>query len=741
MHEMKPHVRSVDRIAGTCYSYPARVRSSGPGRLKNGGTACVELLLQLFAFGLSNGAVIALNALGVTLVYSVVRTVNFAYGDLFALSTVLVATLVGALGLRAGGPAAATTGGLLLALGGAMLFGALLNVGVERLAFRPFRGRSRLAPLVAGIGLSFILFQVALIWRVIQDVGWGNPEHHSDVDNLANVSHANVPDLLPRVNLVRALGLPLQIVFTLKDLLVLVLAVALASGTAWLLQRTRLGRMVRACAQDFEQAQLCGVDPDRAIRLVFALGGALAGAGAFVYALYYGHPFGQHGAQSGLVAFTAAVLGGIGNPFGALLSGIFLGVLSSFSDYFLPPRWTPVLVLATLILLLVLRPTGLVAEGEGGEQDERGDHLVERRRTHRADRSRSAIFFAVALLYPLLDRALGLHVQAIAVNILIFALLALGLNIVMGFAGLLDLGFAACFAIGGYTAGLLTTAGGAAHPLEFAVVLGASMAVAGLFGALNGALTLRLRGDYLAIVALAFGQMAPKIVVNLGSWTGAKGGLAAIPAPRLLSYPLLGMVERYYLTLVLLVLVAVVCLRLSFSRLGRAWAALRDDELAAVSCGVNLAWAKPLAFILGASVAGVAAALSATIFGYVDPEQSDFLVSALVLAMVVIGGAGSVPGVMLGAVIVGAYNQLLLPWLGGGWDRLAELTGARWMGVVRLSTLSYFSFGLALYLTVLIRARRGAPPADPELPHQGKRSAGIGGLGRLRDRVAGRKGL
>ncbi|HEX9441386.1 MAG TPA: hypothetical protein VF909_16995, partial [Roseiflexaceae bacterium] len=122
---------------------------------------CAEVLIQLLAIGLSNGAIIALNAIGATLVYSAVRTINFAYGDLFALSTIVVTTVVGGLGLRAGIPLAVVAGGLALALGAAMAFAVVLNVAVERAAFRPFRSSSRLAPLIATIGLSFILYQAA----------------------------------------------------------------------------------------------------------------------------------------------------------------------------------------------------------------------------------------------------------------------------------------------------------------------------------------------------------------------------------------------------------------------------------------------------------------------------------------------------------------------------------------------------------------------------------------------------
>src|SRR5436853_3083511 len=248
-----------------------------------------DVLLQLLAIGLSNGAVIALNAIGVTLVYGAIRLINFAHGDLFALTTVVVTSVILGLGLRQGLPGVPLIGGLGLTLVASMAFGTVLNLVIERVAFRPFRSGSRLAPLIASIGVSLILYQAALLWRVSQING---PEHHSDVDNLANATHQGIPDLLPQIDLVRVSGLNLHVVYTLKDLLVLLIAAGLALAVSLFLRRTRAGRALRACAQDAELAELCGVNRDRVIQMAFAIGGALAGAGAFVFALYYDRPFG-----------------------------------------------------------------------------------------------------------------------------------------------------------------------------------------------------------------------------------------------------------------------------------------------------------------------------------------------------------------------------------------------------------------------------------------------------------------
>jgi branched-chain amino acid transport system permease protein len=670
-------------------------------------TNCIELLLQILAIGLSNGAVIALNAVGVTLVYGAVRMINFAYGDIFALSTVLVVVVVRELGLLPGAAALPLMGGLALALAASVGMGVALNVAIERVAFRPFRGSARLGPLIATVGVSFMLYQAALLWRTADK---SEPGAHHSVPGVPEVPRLGIPDLLPNISLPRMLGLNSPLIYTLKDLVVLLLAAAMALLVGWFLNRTRSGRALRACAQDAEMAQLCGVNHDRAISLAFAIGGALAGAAAFIFTIYYSRPFSQYGVESGLFAFTAAILGGIGRPRGAFLSGLLLGVLAALSDFFISSQWTPVVVLLILIGLLALRPTGL--NGEDREQDRLAAGGVGERRMGGPAWATAALL-GLALIYPALDLALGLHLQLVAISILLFVLMALGLNVVLGFAGLLDLGYAACFALGGYTVALLTGGRlGAYLParIDFLAVLGVSALVAGVFGVLNGALATRLRGDYLAIVTVAFGLIIPRVFVNLDDWTGGARGASALPRPRLLGFSFTDSNAAYYLVFALVVLAAIGSHRLARSRIGRAWAALSEDEVAAASCGVDVTRSKHLSFVLGSIVAGIAGALFASIYSYVDPEQFDFRVSAMILAMVVIGGAGSVPGAIIGAVLIAGYDQLLIPQLGVWLDQLRQSSGGGF-AAFDIRALNSLYFGLALYLTVLWRARRASQPA------------------------------
>ncbi len=683
----------------------------------------LDALFQLLVIGLTNGAVIGLNAIAVTLIYSTVRTINLAHGDIFALLTVLVATVITGLGLNALLPATTVISGILIALVASIIVGALLSGLVERIAFKPFRDRSQITPLgalLATLGISFMLYQFALLWRTWLP-SWLPGEHRS-VPGVPELPRQSIAELIPDINFIQTLGIKLDATFTLKDLLVLLIALACAISMTLIIQRTKLGKAVRAVAQDARLAQMIGVNSDRTFLQVFMLGGAMAGVAAFVFTAYYTHPFGNHGAQSGLIALTAAILGGVGNPIGALLAGLCIGVASAYSDFFLKAQWTPVLVQVLLIVLLVARPRGF-----GGEDSAAGagsdDSAVSMRLNlasilpgHISKRARIAILvlLVVALVYPPITRALfNLRQETVLTSIMTLVVMALGLNILLGFAGVLDLGFAVSFGIGAYTAAFLTDSYGAFatalnlppnQPINYLIVLAVSAAVAGIFGMLNGLLTLRVKADYLAIVTLAFGQMSVLIINNLGDLTGGLGGISALPPPRLFGYSLSTSLEQYYFVLAVLVLLAIGSQRVIRSRMGRAMTAMGIDEVAAASNGVNPAETRIRAFAISTAFAGMAGALFANTATFVSPDLTDFPLSSQALAMVIVGGAGSVPGTIFGAFIVAGYDRIVIPGLTQVLGLLSDATGLNLSLDVR--NLNYLSFGLALYLTVLLRAGR-----------------------------------
>lgn len=264
-------------------------------------------------------------------------------------------------------------------------------------------------------------------------------------------------------------------------------------------------------------------------------------------------------------------------------------------------------------------------------------------------------FSPVLLLIVLALAPVPLAESTAAIRILdliaIYALLALGLNVVVGFAGLLDLGYVAFYAVGAYIYAFLASAQFNIH-WPFLLVLALGGAVAALFGVLLGIPVLRLRGDYLAIVTLGFGEMIRIFLNNLDDITNGPKGISLIDTPSIVGYKLSTPTHIYYLLLVLLVLSVIFLRRLENSRIGRAWAAIREDEGAARAMGVNTTHLKLMAFAIGASFAGLGGVVFAGLQSFVSPESFIFWESILILCMVVLGGIGSIPGAIVGAVLL-----------------------------------------------------------------------------------------
>jgi branched-chain amino acid transport system permease protein len=273
-----------------------------------------QTLIQQILVGLVNGAIIAIIALGYTLVYGIIELINFAHGDLYMLGGFAALTVIGAFGVQDGASLQASILPMLLALVVSTVLCAGLNILTERYAYRPLRNAPRLAPLISAIGVSFIFQNLGLFWgglRSFIPVMGGNA-----------ASPKSFPDLLPRIDILKAVGIQSNIAFTTKDLIVLVVAVALMVGLHLFVQYTRLGKAMRATAQNRDAALIMGIDVDRIIALTFLIGGALAGAAGLLVGLYNNTIVFTMGFTAGLRAFTAAVLGGIGNIIGAMLGGV-----------------------------------------------------------------------------------------------------------------------------------------------------------------------------------------------------------------------------------------------------------------------------------------------------------------------------------------------------------------------------------------------------------------------------------
>jgi branched-chain amino acid transport system permease protein len=308
----------------------------------------METVVQQLLIGITNGMVFALIALGYTMVYGILELINFAHGDLFMLASFLALTLVGALGLQAASPAIVALS-LVAIVVVCAAFAATLNWGVDRLVYRPLRGAPKLAPLVSAIGVSFVFQNLGLFWGGLpMDVFGGGT---------SAAAPKAFPSLLPNVNL---FGEAARIRFTVKDAVVVGSSLAVMLGLYAFVRHSRLGKAMRATAQNPTAARLMGIDVDRVIGATFAIGGALAGFAAVIYGLYINTINYQIGYQNGLYAFTAAVLGGIGNIPGAVLGGLVIGLVRAFSDQFIGAQWQPAVLFGMLIVILVFRPSGLL---------------------------------------------------------------------------------------------------------------------------------------------------------------------------------------------------------------------------------------------------------------------------------------------------------------------------------------------------------------------------------------------
>lgn len=275
---------------------------------------------------------------------------------------------------------------------------------------------------------------------------------------------------------------------------------------------------------------------------------------------------------------------------------------------------------------------------------------------HLTERIDRRLLYALALacaimIPPGLNRY---HIDVLT-QVGIYVTLALGLNIVVGLAGLLDLGYIAFYAVGAYTYGLLSTRVG----LSFWEVLPFGALLAAIFGILLGIPVLRLRGDYLAIVTLGFGEMIRITLNNWDSFTRGPNGIIGIGRPKILGFTFSGPIHYYYLILAIVLLTIFVVDRLNRSRIGRAWTAMRDDEVAAEAMGIDLMKTKLLAFSLGATWAGFAGVFFASKMTFISPESFTFFESVIILCMVVLGGMGSVPGVILGAAMLVILPEMM----------------------------------------------------------------------------------
>lgn len=306
-----------------------------------------EILLQQLINGLTTGSYLAVIALGYTMVYGLIELINFAHGDVFAMGFYISLTLLIWLNVPQSLIVSLAWYHLVwmipVVMGITMVCCGVLNATIDRIAYKPLRNSPRVAAFITAIGAAFVLENIMQNWYGPTQILY--------------------PNIFPTINLAEyALGEQTFLLFTTKDVFLFSTVIPLLVGLMIFIQRTKMGKAIRAVAQDREAAAIMGVNVERVIMSTFFIGGALAGAAGMLVGMYLNSGRYFMGFDAGLKAFTAAVLGGIGNIPGALIGGYFIGFLSAFSDQYLSSAWTRVVVFSMLILTLVFRPWGIMGE-------------------------------------------------------------------------------------------------------------------------------------------------------------------------------------------------------------------------------------------------------------------------------------------------------------------------------------------------------------------------------------------
>ena len=563
--------------------------------------------------GLSLGSIYALIALGYSMVYGIILLLNFAHGDVIMVGAYMSWFVMNQLGL---GPVTAVCATILTC--------TLLGVVIEKIAYTPLRSAPRISLLITAIGVSFFLEYTAELV-----MGSGAKVIPSYYDN-KTFYLGKAP-----------LGLTSIITLVVTVLSMLVLT--------FLVQKTKLGKAMRAVSEDMDAARLMGINVNSTISFTFAVGSALAGIGSVLYCCSYPQATPTMGSMLGLKAFVAAVLGGIGSIPGAMVGGIVIGLCECFVSAIGLSAWKDAVTFAILIIVLLFKPTGFLGR-KVQERCKEGMKMNKNRKTLKMPVRYLMNAVLVVLLFLALSymtgNMLSTYQNKVLMTVGINIILAVSLNVATGYLGQLPLGHAGFMAVGAYTCALFTKYSPLPDGVSFAIGLALGAVMAGLFGVLIGVPALRLTGDYLAILTLGFGEI---IRITLNNIDDVLGYSLFYGSKGLKNIPKYSNFANVFLCVVITCFLIHAMMK---SRHGRAVLAIRDNEIAAESCGIQTTYYKVMAFAFSAAFAGLAGGLYACYIGVLNPSTFGFMKSIEILVMVVLGGMGSMLGSILSATVL-----------------------------------------------------------------------------------------
>ena len=566
--------------------------------------------------GLVVGNIYALLAVGLALIYGVSHLINFAHGSVY-----MVGAYIGWLCITYLHTPLPLT--LLAVIAGC----ALIGMAIERVGLRPLQNSPRIAPLLSTIGIGLVLDQVAQL--------------------LFTPDPRGVPLQVPAWRIQIGDG-------TIGALDILIAGIGLVSAALLyvFLRFTKLGWAVRATALDRDAAQQCGVDVNRVNSAVFAIAAALGGVSGFLVGMYYNSIDPNMGFQVGLKGIVATMIGGMGNVPGAIAGSLLLGLTESYGIAAFGTSYRNLFAFVVMILILVLKPNGIFSRGRSLAPEPLTGTFIAPSAPLHIPAWLVAALAIVALALPLVVRN-GYVLQTLGIGWL-YAILAISLTLVAGTAGMISLGQAGLLAIGAYASALLA--------VKLHLPVAATVAAAGVITAILGTLVIfpsfRLRGHYVTIATLGVGEIVTLTILNWDSLTNGPVGLTGVPPLSFLGMPFISGTWIYEIALGALIILALLQWRLLGSHLGRTLRAIRDDDVAARSYGISLDRYKSLAFGVAGFSAGIAGALMAHVFSYVNHETFTSQVSLLALTMVILGGLGNVAGAILGAVALVSLPEL-----------------------------------------------------------------------------------
>lgn len=569
--------------------------------------------LQITLNGILVGIMYALIALGFSLVYRVTSVINLSQGGF---------CILGALGAYAlevnagwGLPAAFLVSTLAVTLIGAAIAAFVFVPGLHRLS------NANMLMLTAGL-LTLLSGSMLLVWGA-------------------------QPYALPAFSQARPIAFG-NVSVPVQGLWIVGVASLLVGCLWYLLARTRFGQALRACAENPVAATLMGISVTRMQVFSFSLAAMIGAMAGIVMAPMTSLQF-DTGSLFTVWGFIAVAIGGIGSFLGALVGGVFLGVLSQLSTAYLSSLYSNAIALGLLLVVLLWRPNGLFSAGPARRQDVRDEPRIWKHITRlqpHVSWSLAGLGFVGLLIVPFLVSSGGILSGLVIAGILYIALL--GLDVLMGYAGQVSLGQAGFMAIGGYTAGYLATQYHVS-PLV-GTLIGAVLSL--IVSLLLAVVTLRLRGIYLALATLAFGLLVESAAVGLVSITGGPSGLVGIPSFSVGPLVFSSQVSMYYLVAGLIVVLLFFLVGLARSGFGRALQAIRTDQMAAAALGINVVRCKLVAFSISAVIASIAGSLYAFFFHFLSPDMVGTSRSLELVAMLIIGGEGTLVGPLFGAVLL-----------------------------------------------------------------------------------------